>query len=99
MVRINWTKLSVEDLKSIAAYISRDSKKYAKIQVQRLKFRTQILKSQSRSGRVVPEIGNPDIRELIEGNYRIIYKIVSKEQIDILTVYHSSRDFTRRSIE
>ncbi len=99
MVRINWTKLSVEDLKSIAVYISRDSKKYAKIQVQRLKFRTQILKSQSRSGRVVPEIENPDIRELIEGNYRIIYKIVSKEQIDILTVYHSSRDLTRRSIE
>lgn len=99
MVRINWTKLSVEDLKSIAEYISRDSKWYAKIQVQKIKLRTRILKSQSHSGRVVPEIENQNIRELIEGNYRIIYKIVSEDQIDILTVHHSSRDLTRRNIE
>lgn len=99
MVQINWTLLSVEDLKSIAEYISRDSKKYAKIQIQRLKFRTQILKSQMKSGRVVPEIENPNIRELIEGNYRIIYKIVNEKQIDILTVHHSSRNLSRRIIE
>jgi len=99
MVRINWTKLSVEDLKSIAEYISRDSKWYAKMQVKKLKSRTRILKSQSHSGRVVPEIENQNIRELIEGNYRIIYKIVSENQIDILTVHHSSRDLTRRNIE
>jgi toxin ParE1/3/4 len=98
MVRINWTKLSVEDLKNIAEYISRDSRWYAKIQIQKKKLRTHILKSQSKSGRVVPEIENQNIRELIEGNYRIIYKIVSKEQIDILTVHHSSRDLTKRSI-
>ncbi len=49
MVQIKWTKLSVEDLKVIGEYISRDSKKYAKIQIQKLRFRSQILKSQPHS--------------------------------------------------
>ncbi len=99
MVQIRWTKLSMEDLKVIGEYISRDSKKYAKIQIQKLRFRSQILKSQPHSGRIVPEIEDENIRELIEGNYRIIYKIVSTTQIDILTVHHSSRDLIGRSIE
>ena len=44
MVRINWTYQAKDDLKSIAEYISRDSKQYAKLQVIRLKNRTKILK-------------------------------------------------------
>ncbi|MEZ4939147.1 MAG: type II toxin-antitoxin system RelE/ParE family toxin [Crocinitomicaceae bacterium] len=42
-------------------------------------------------GRVVPEMKNKDIRELIYKNYRIIYYIVDATHIDILTVHHSSR--------
>ena len=99
MVRINWTLQAKDDLKSIAEYISRDSKKYAKLQVLRIKYRTRILKSQINIGKVVFEIGKQNIREIIEGRYRIIYKIVSQEQIDILTVHHSARDLMRREIE
>lgn len=99
MVRINWTIQAKEDLKSIAEYISRDSKQYAKLQVLRIKYRTRILKSQINSGKVVLEIDKQNIREIIEGRYRIIYKIVSQEQIDILTVHHSARDLMRREIE
>jgi len=40
---------------------------------------------------MVPEIEDESIRELILGSYRIIYKIVSQERIDILTVHHSAR--------
>ncbi|MCC5668610.1 type II toxin-antitoxin system RelE/ParE family toxin [Nostoc sp. CHAB 5784] len=42
------------------------------------------------SGRVVPEIAQEDIREIIFGNYRIVY-LVSDDQVNILTVFHSSR--------
>jgi toxin ParE1/3/4 len=42
-------------------------------------------------GKMVPEFLLPELRELIEGNYRIIYRIVSEERIDILTIHHSSR--------
>ncbi|HEX9828491.1 MAG TPA: type II toxin-antitoxin system RelE/ParE family toxin [Flavobacteriaceae bacterium] len=98
MVRINWTLQSVSDLKDIAEYISKDSKKYAKLWVIRISNRTKILKSQIHSGKIVPEINQQSIRELIEGNYRIIYKIVNDNRIDILTIHHSARDLTRRKI-
>jgi len=98
MVQINWTKLAVEDLKSISDYISRDSIRYARIQVLRLKLRTKILKSNPISGKPVPEFENEQFRELIEGNYRIIYKVINKNRVDILTIHHSARDLTQRQI-
>jgi plasmid stabilization system protein ParE len=42
-------------------------------------------------GRVVPEINIKVIREVISGNYRIVYKIINEFQVDILRVYHSAR--------
>ncbi|MBD3748215.1 MAG: type II toxin-antitoxin system RelE/ParE family toxin [Sphingobacteriales bacterium] len=42
-------------------------------------------------GRIVPEKNNPDLRELIEGNYRIIYQISKLDKIEILMIHHSSR--------
>lgn len=99
MVRINWTFQAKEDLKAIAEYISKDSKRYAKLQVIKLKNRTIILKTHIRTGKIVPEINQENIRELIEGSYRIIYKIVKNNQIDILTIYHLARKLTRRKIE
>ena len=99
MVRLNWTFQAKDDLKAIADYISRDSKRYAKLQVIRLINRTRILKTQVRSGKIVPEINNGNIRELIEGNYRIIYKIVEDNRIDILAIHHSARDLIKRKIE
>lgn len=98
MVQINWTFQAKGDLQSIAEYISKDSKRYAKLQVSRINHKTKILKTQIRLGKVVPEISKKSIRELREGNYRIIYKIVSDNQIDILTIHHSSRDLMRRKI-
>jgi len=99
MVRLNWTFQAKDDLKAIAEYISRDSKRYAKLQVIRIKNRTRILKTQVRSGKIVPEINKENIREIIEGNYRIIYKTVKDNRIDILTIHHSARDLTKRKIE
>ena len=99
MVQISWTLQAKDDLKAIAEYIKLDSVRYAKLQIIKIKSRTQILKSYPRAGRVVPEIENNQIRELTDHNYRIIYKVLSETRIDILTVHHSSRDLTKRSIE
>lgn len=63
----------------MAEFVSRDSGKYAKLQIFRIRQRTKILTSQIYSGRKVPEIEKQNIRELLEGNYRIIYQIVNKE--------------------
>lgn len=96
MVQINWTYQSKIDLEDIAEYISKDSKKYAQLQVLKIFKRTQILKKLPYSGKILIELHRNDLRELIEGNYRIIYKIVSESRIDILTIHHASRDLSKR---
>ena len=91
MVEIKWTLQSVDDIENIAEFISKDSERYAQIQVQRFFEAVEILETNPRIGRVVPEFNNEIIRELILGDYRIIYHIVSESLIDILTVHHSKR--------
>ena len=59
----------------------------------KIQRRTQILKVQPFIGKEETERGDFAVRELVEGNYRIIYKLVDKVRIDILTIYHRSRDF------
>jgi addiction module RelE/StbE family toxin len=98
MVRINWTFQAKNDLKDIADYISKDSVLYAKRQVLKIRNLTDILKSQNYSGRMVSEFQNENIKEILEGNYRIIYRIVNKNRIDILTIHHSSRDLLNQNI-
>lgn len=93
MVQLNWTLLARNDLKAIFEYISKDSKKYAKLEILKIKSRTQVLKEQPLIGKEVIESGNIDVRELVEGNYRIIYKMVDNDRIDILTIHHCSRNF------
>ena len=99
MVRIIWTDIAISDLKDIYDFISQDSKLYAKRQVIKIRNKTNILKSSKYLGKVVEEIGIPIIREIVEGNYRIIYQIRNEREITILTIHHSARDLTNRKIE
>ena len=97
MVQITWTENSKRDLKEIYTFIAFDSKHYAKETIIKLRQRTNILKSQISIGRIVPEFDNKLIRELIEGNYRIIYKIISPNKIDVISVFHSKRDLSSQN--
>ena len=90
MVTIVWTDFAYEDLRSIFDYISRDSKVYADKYVDKLIARVDQLESNPKSGRVVPEINKEEIRELIEGNYRLVYRYVG-DTVTILRVHHSAR--------
>jgi toxin ParE1/3/4 len=42
------------------------------------------------SGRVVPEKNDPQIREILLGNYRIIYRL-RDEVAELLTIHHGAR--------
>jgi len=99
MVQINWTIQAKNDLKDIADYISKDSVVYAKRQVSKIRSKTKILRIQINIGKLVSEIDDINIKELIEGNYRIIYKIVTENRVDILTIHHSARDLSSREIK
>jgi toxin ParE1/3/4 len=88
---VRWTINALEDMEGIAEFIARDSEHFASIQVEKFFLRVEILEKYPLSGRIVPESGIETIRELIEGNYRIIYKVISPNQVDILTVHPGQR--------
>ena len=92
MVKLIWSDQAIADLSDIGDYIAENSEMYAKLTVKKLFERPEILKTYPQAGRIVPEKNVENLRELIEGNYRIIYEVVSTEQINILTVYNSARD-------
>jgi toxin ParE1/3/4 len=90
MAQISWTKKSLKDLRAINDYISLDSAFYAARFISKLIFRVDQLIDFPESGRVVPEKHDAQIRELIEGNYRIFYRI-HKGNITILRIHNSAR--------
>jgi toxin ParE1/3/4 len=92
MVKLIWTDHALNDLNDIGDYIAENSQKYAKLTIKRLFEKTEILKTFPKTGRIVPEKNEENLRELIEGNYRIIYELVSPDQINILSIYHSARN-------
>jgi addiction module RelE/StbE family toxin len=91
MVEITWSDTAKDNLQDIFDFISKDSIYYAEKEIDNIDARLKVLYSFPLSGKIVPEYHNDSIRELIQGNYRIMYKIYSEKAITILTVHHSSR--------
>ncbi|HCY41287.1 MAG TPA: type II toxin-antitoxin system RelE/ParE family toxin [Prolixibacteraceae bacterium] len=91
MVEIIWTDSAIQDLNEIGEYIFLDSPRYSELTVSSLFDAPSILINHPKAGKIVPEFSLQAIRELICGNYRIVYKIVNYERIDILTVHNCSR--------
>jgi toxin ParE1/3/4 len=88
--RIEWTHSAVIDLSEIADYIAKDSRRYAGAFVRRIRDTVRTLKRFPDRGAVVPEFGDPTIRELSVHGYRIIYR--RTEALTILGVIHGARD-------
>jgi toxin ParE1/3/4 len=93
-VKVQWTDTAQDHLAAIHAFIARDSVEYAKRTVDRLTRRSQQIASFPLSGRRVPEYDMEQIREVIEGPYRIIY-CIKPDQIDVLAVIHAAMNVLR----
>lgn len=86
-MRIIWSPLSAARMTEISDYIAEDNLEASIIWVESIFNIIDRLKQYPDSGRIVPEINKPNIREMIHGNYRIIYKI-HKDELHILTIRH-----------
>lgn len=90
MAEIRWTNQAVEDLESIANFIARDSENYAKMFVNKIMKSLDQVIAFPMSGRIVSEFKQDDIREVILGSYRIIYR--TKDDVaELLTIHHSAQ--------
>lgn len=91
MAKINWSNLALDDLRSIYDYVAKDSPIYADRLMNKIFERVEALEQHPKLGRKVPELDNEVIRKLIEGNYRIIYRLEQDDKIGIARIHHSSK--------
>ena len=89
-MKIVWSPLAVERASEIVDYISQDKPMAADNWIDTVFTKVDQLKANPEIGRIVPEINECQFRELIYGNYRIIYHIGTK-QISILTIQHGKQ--------
>ena len=92
MTELIWSPQSLRDLEAIRAYIAVDSQLYAELTVRRVVAAVERLKAFPESGRIVPERNSPDIREIIVGRYRVVYRH-KVAAVEIATVFRGSRQF------
>ena len=92
MTELNWSPRSIADLEEIRAYIAADSPAWAELTVQRLVATVARLRQYPDSGRMVPERQSPELREVVSGKFRIVYRR-TPDLVEIATVFRGSRDF------
>ena len=92
MTQVVWAPQAIDDVEAIRAHVARDSVHYADLLVDRIVSAVSRLGSNPLSGRVVPEVGDESLREVIHGNYRIVYR-VRRNIVEIATVFHGARLF------
>lgn len=86
-----WSEPAKIDLHQIFDYISQDSEYYAREVIDKIIVEVEKLIDFPEMGRVVPELTNKKIREIIIYSYRIVYEI--SENIEILAIIHARQDF------
>lgn len=89
--RVAWTETAWRDLERIGEYIAQDSPGYAAALVRRIRDRASSLEELAERGRVVPELDEPAVRELVVASYRLIYE-TDERNVYVLALIHGARD-------
>ena len=88
--RVLWTEPARDDLREVFRFIRRDNPTAAQKVIREIQEKIGRLAQFPLSGREVPELIEAGLREVIVGNYRVIYRLVGNT-VEILTVIHSRR--------
>ncbi|MFM9972930.1 MAG: type II toxin-antitoxin system RelE/ParE family toxin [Burkholderiales bacterium] len=91
MMRVEWSDFARDDLDDLVRYITRDSAFYARRFGQKVVLATRRLKEFPESGRMIPEVDDRALREIIVQGYRVMYRLET-ERVLILAVMHGSRN-------
>ena len=91
---VRWSAPARNDLRQIYDYIARDSRYYARVVIDKIVTSTEKLERFPDIVRVVPEIGDDNVKELFVYSYRILYEI-TPDRIEVLAIVHGKRDFPK----
>jgi len=90
-IKIGLTEAAYSDLEEIENYIGQSSARIGRNFVNKVFNKIELLYDHPKIERKVPEFDNDRIRELIQGKYRIVYRILNDEVVQILRIVHGSR--------
>jgi toxin ParE1/3/4 len=96
--RVVWTEHARRMLDDTVSYIAQDSRPAAErllIQALEAAFSLEIF---SERGRIVPELTQPNVRQLLVQRYRLLYEVTPAE-VQVLAFVHGARDLTGRGFE
>lgn len=89
-MKVIWTREALQKLNGIEDFIRSNNPERAEIFINYLIEQGELISRNPKIGRIIPEILNPEIREIIVNKYRVVYKI-NKKNIIILTVFEGHR--------
>lgn len=91
---VRWMPQALGDLDAIRRYIARDDSAAARRWVSQLEQRANKAAAAPLAGRVVPEVGRNDVREVFLRSYRIVYRVL-EDEIHVLTIFEGHRQLPR----
>ena len=94
-MQIVWSPQLLRDLRAIRDYIAIDSERYADLTIARIFSAIERLLDFPESGRIVPERNDPEIREMIVGRFRVVYRFCGAA-IEVATVFRASREYPEK---
>jgi plasmid stabilization system protein ParE len=90
--KVVWTPLARDDLREIVTYIARDNPEAALRVGEGILGSVEPLGAMPGMGRMVPERRDERIREIVRGNYRIVYRVREDSRtVEIWRVWHGAR--------
>jgi toxin ParE1/3/4 len=91
MAQVIWANAAIDDLQRLREYYEPLSPRFADKLIDQLISRTRSLAAFPQSGRIVPEFADPVIREVLSGNYRIVYRYEQSDRVEIARIFHSAQ--------
>ncbi|MCB0519658.1 MAG: type II toxin-antitoxin system RelE/ParE family toxin [Lewinellaceae bacterium] len=91
MAQATWSLQAIDDLSDLEDYLALSSKRHATLIVDAILDAVILLEKFPQLGRVVPEMNSPNLRELIIKKYRVVYYLNFHDQVEIVTIRHSSK--------
>jgi plasmid stabilization system protein ParE len=92
--KVIWTNQGYSTLDEAVTYVAQDSLAAAQQLLETALDTAESLTVFDQRGRVVPELQQPSVRELIVQRYRLIYEVFDTK-VEILAFIHSARDFAK----
>jgi plasmid stabilization system protein ParE len=86
-----WSSRARSDARLALEYIKKDSPAAAERFARALVAAARSLSDLSERGRVVPELDDPQVRELFLARHRVIYEVFA-DRVAVLRIIHTSRD-------